>query len=106
MAEGLLSTGYGFALPLHLDSRTALLEDLKGYDLHVIIENINKDFLDFWIGPIKRVSKKSVTIFNYDSDGRLDAKPTPILLESISVLKFGDRYSTIFRKYLKSAKQQ
>jgi hypothetical protein len=105
-AEGLLSTGYGFDLPLPLDSWTTLFKALKGYDLHVIIQNINKDFLDFWIGPIKRVSEKSVTIHNYDPDGRLDAKPTPILLESISVLKFVDRYSTIFRKYLKSANQQ
>jgi len=104
-AEGLLSTGYGFDLPLPLDSWTILLKALKGYDVHVIIENINKDFLDFWIGPIKRVSEKSVSIHNYDPDGRLDSKPTAILLETVSVLKFGDRYSTIFRKYLKSAKR-
>ena len=103
-AEGFLSAGYGFKRPLPLTSWTALLKALKGYDLHVIIENINKDYLDFWIGPIKRVSEKSVSIQNYDPDGRLDAKPTAIILETINVLKFGDRYSTIFRKYLKSAK--
>jgi hypothetical protein len=101
--EALLSTGYGFDQPLPLTSWTALLKALKGYDLHVVVENINKDFLDFWIGPIKRVSEKSVSIHNYNPDGQLDAKPTAILLETISVLKFGDRYSTIFRKYLKSA---
>ena len=104
-AEGLLSTGYGFDQPLPLTSWTALLKALKGYDLHVVVENINKDVVDFWIGPIKRVSEKSVSIHNYDPDGQLDAKPTVISLETISVLKFGDRYSTIFRKYLKSARR-
>jgi len=104
-AEALLSTGYGFDQPLPLTSWTALLKALKSYDLHVVVENINKKFLDFWIGPIKRVSEKSVSIHNYNPDGQLDAKPTVISLETISVLKFGDRYSTIFRKYLKSAKR-
>ena len=52
-----------------------------------------------------RVSEKSVSSHNYDPDGRLDAKPTAILLENISVLKFGDRYSTTFRKYLKNTKR-
>ena len=67
--------------PLPLTSWTALLKALKDYDLHVIIENINKGYLDFWIGPIMRVSEKSVSSHNYDPDGRLDAKPTAILLE-------------------------
>ena len=104
-AEGLLSAGYGFDRPLPLTSWTALLKALKAYDLHVIVENINNDALDFWIGPIKRVSEKAVTIHNYNPDGQLDDKPTTIPLEAISVLKFGDRYSTIFRKYLKNPKK-
>jgi len=104
-AEGFLPNGHGFDRPLPLASWATLLNALKAHDLHVIIENIHKDDLNFWIGPIKRVSEKSVSILNYDPDGRLDAKPTAISLDTISVLKFGNRYSTIFRKYLKSAKR-
>jgi len=104
-AEGLLSTGYGFDRPLPLTSWTTLLKALKSHDVHIIIENFNKDLLDFWIGPIKRVSEKTVSIHNYDPDGRLDAKPTTILLETISIVRFGGRYPTIFRKYLKKAKK-
>ena len=103
--EGLLSTGYGFDRHLPLTSWTGVLKALKRYDLHIVVENINKDILDFWIGPIKRVSEKSVSIHNYNPDGELDDKPTAIQLETISVLKFGDRYSTIFRKYLKNGKK-
>jgi hypothetical protein len=101
-AEGILATSYGFERSLPLKSWTDILKTLKKYDLHVIIENINKDYLDFWIGEIKNVTDKNVSIHNYNPDGKLDVKTKNIKLDSISIVKFGDRYSTIFRKYLKS----
>lgn len=100
-AEGILATSYGFDKPLPLTSWKDILKTLKGYDLHVIIENINKDYLDFWIGEIKTVTGKSVSIHNYNPDGELDDKPKNIKFDTISIVKFGDRYSTVFRKYLK-----
>jgi hypothetical protein len=106
-AEGLLgaTAGYGFDKPMPLTSWPDILKTLKNYDIHVIIENINKDYLDFWIGQITRVSEKSVSIRNYDPGGKLDEKPTVIKLDAISIIKFGDRYSTTFRKYLKRRKK-
>jgi hypothetical protein len=100
-AEGILSTSYGFDKPLPLTSWADILKTLKGYGLHVIIENINKEYLDFWIGEIKTVTDKSVSIHNYNPDGELDDKPKNIKFDTISIVKFGDRYSTVFRKYLK-----
>ena len=100
-AEGILTTSYGFDKPLPLTSWTNILKTLKSYDLHVIIENINKDYLDFWIGEIKKVTDNSVSIHNYNPDGQLYDKPTNIKLDTISIVKFGGRYSTVFRKYLK-----
>jgi hypothetical protein len=100
-AEGILAASYGFDKPLPLTSWADILKTLKNYNLHVIIENINKDYLDFWIGEIKRVTDKSVSIHNYNPDGKLDEKPTNVKFDTISILKFGDRYSTTFRKYLK-----
>jgi hypothetical protein len=100
-AEGILATSYGFDKTLPLTSWTDILKTLKSYDLHVIVENINKDYLDFWIGEIKSVTDKSISIHNYNPDGHLDDKPKNIKLDTISVIKFGDRYSTVFRKYLK-----
>jgi len=100
-AEGILSTSYGFDKVLPLTSWTEILKTLKSYDLHVIIENINKDYLDFWIGEIKNVTDKSVSIHNYNPDGLFDDKPKNIKLDTISTIKFGDRYSTVFRKYTK-----
>jgi hypothetical protein len=101
-AEGILDKSYGFDKPLPLTSWKNILKALKSYDLHVIIENIDKDYLDFWIGEIKSVTDKSVSIHNYNPDGKLDDKPKSIKVDSISILKFGDRYSTTFRKYLKN----
>jgi hypothetical protein len=100
-AEGIFETTYGFGKHLPLTSWTDILKALKSHDLHIIVENINKDYLDFWIGEIKNVTDKSVSIHNYDPDGQFDDKPKSIKLDTISVIKFGDRYSTVFRKYLK-----
>ncbi len=44
-AEGLLATEYGFDKYLPLTSWADILKTIKKYDLHVIIENINKDYL-------------------------------------------------------------
>jgi hypothetical protein len=100
-AEGLLNNGYGFEKHLPLTSWADILKTLKKYDMHVIIENIHNGYLDFWIGPITRVAEKSMSIQNYDPAGNLDDKPTVIKLDTISVIQFGNRYSTTFRKYLK-----
>ena len=105
-AEGILSTAYGFNKPLPLTNWTDILKALKSYDLHVIIENINDDYLDFWIGEIKKVTDNSVSIHNYDPAGQLYDKPSIIKLDTINIVKFGDRYSTIFRKYLKQKKNK
>jgi hypothetical protein len=104
-AEGLLDNRYGFDKSLPLTSWREILKVLKKYDIHVVIENINRDILDFWIGRIARVSTKSVSIQNYDPGGIFDEKPTKILFDTISILKFGDRYSTTFKKYLKERRK-
>ena len=99
--EGLLATTYGLNDNINLTSWVTILNDLRKYDYHVIIENIRKDYLDFFIGPIKRITKNSVSIHNYDPTGKLYEKLSTIQLDSIKNIKFGDRYSTIFRKYLR-----
>ncbi len=100
-AEGLLETGYGIKENINLTSWVTILNDLRRYDFHAIIENTHKDYLDFFIGPIKSVTKTTVTTHNYDPTAKLYDKLSSIKLESIKHIKFGDKYSTTFRKYLK-----
>ncbi len=104
-AEKLLTQGYGFDRYLPLTNWKDILETLKEYDFHVIIENINEDYLDFWIGEIVRVTNENVEIHNYNPNGLLDEEPKSISFDSISILKFGDKYSTTFRKYIKRRKK-
>ncbi len=104
-AEGLLEKEYGFDKHLPLTSWKAIFHALKGYDYHVSIKNRAKDYLDFWIGPILKVTNKSVSIRNYDPNGVLYEKPTVIKYDSISVVEFGDNYSTVFRKYLREKRR-
>ena len=104
-SEGLLNDGIGFDKDLPLTDWADIFKVLKKNDVHVIVENIRDGELDFWIGPIKRVSAKSVSIHNFDPGGVLDDKPTLINLDTISILQFGDRYSTIFRKYLRAKRK-
>lgn len=100
-SEGVFTASYGLDKTLPLAKWEDIFKALKKYNFHVIIENVNKDYLDFWIGEIKKVTDKSVSIHNYNANGELNEKPTSIKFDTISVIKFGDRYSTVFRKYLK-----
>jgi hypothetical protein len=105
-SEGLLDTSYGLDKNIDLTCWEDILQQLKKYDCHVIVESLNKDkdHLDFCIGPIIKVTKHTVSIHYYSPTGKLEKKPTKIKLDKIKTIKFGDRYSTIFRKYIKPQK--
>ena len=105
-AEGLLNEEYGFKRNLPLTNWKDIFGALKEYDLHVIVENIKEDYLDFWIGEIVSVTNENVEIHNYDPNGILYEEPNEISFDSISIVKFGDSYSTTFRKYLKRRKKE
>ena len=103
-SEGLLDTSYGLDKNIDLTSWTTIIQDLKKYDYHIIVENINKDYLDFFIGPVTKITKATVSIHNYDPSGILYSKSMNIKLGTIKTITFGDRYSTVFRKYIKPQK--
>lgn len=102
--EGILDTQYGFNQSLTLKSWKELFLNLKKLEYHVIVECEDKDDPDFVIGPIKRVTKNKVSIQYYDPAGVLQDKLTTLSYHDITILKFGDRYSTTFKKYLKQGK--
>ena len=104
--EGLYGLHYGFDKPLPLTSWTDIFETLKSYDIHVIIENFRKDYVDFWIGEVKKATEKNISIHNYNPNGELDEKPKLLKFDSINIVRFGDKYSTTFRKYIKQKKSK
>ena len=101
-----MTQSYGFDKHLPLTNWKVILETLKEYDFHIIVKNINEDYLDFWIGEIVRVTNDCVEIHNYDPNGILDEEPKSISFDTISSLNFLDSYSATFRKYIKQRKKK
>ena len=79
-----------------------IFKSLKEHSLSVIVYCEDPDIDGFTIGPIVKISKKSVYIQYFNASGILDDKPTSIDFESITKIMFDDRYINIFSKYLKS----
>jgi len=89
-----------------LSSYSSIFKDLKKRDIHVVIECEDLKNPTFTIGAIREVSKKSLLVDNYNAKGILDKKPTKVKYEDITLIGFGDNYSTTFRKHLRPAKKK
>lgn len=89
---------------LDLSSWETIFTYFKKEDIHVIIECEDLHKPTFNIGPIEKVTKKSVGIRNYNALGHLEKKLTRIKYKHITLVKFKDHYSCTFRKYLKKHK--
>lgn len=101
LAEGLIDKYYGHVGQIDLTNWQNIFSDLKSLDYHIIIECENKRYPKFLIGPIEKVTKNKIEIWNYDPTGKLDKKASSIKYEDITVVRFGESYSTTFRKYLR-----
>jgi hypothetical protein len=101
LSENILSENNNLTPIIDLTKWKSIFRDLQKLDFHVIIECEDLDVPTFTIGPIKRMTEKSVSIQNYDPIGKFDHMNTIIKYDHITLLQFGDRYSTTFRKYLK-----
>lgn len=99
--EGVYKAQYGIPYKIYLKNWKTIFESLKQQDIHAIVECDRMKTPSFTIGPVVKVSKKSVWILYYNATGKLDKKPTKIPFKDITTLRFGDRYSTTFRKYLR-----
>ncbi len=84
---------------LNLTDWAAILKGLQKKNIDVIIEC--EDLLEptFTIGSIAKVNDKKVKIWYYDPNGKIDKKTTKVRFKDITLLRFKDQYSTIFKKY-------
>lgn len=98
--ERLLETAKVLERP-SLKSWPDLFRNLRELDYHVIVECEDQEEPEFFIGPVKKVLKQRVGIQHYNGVGKFDEELTTIAYNDITIIRFGDRYSTIFRKYLK-----
>ncbi|MEO1513847.1 MAG: hypothetical protein AAFV95_02505 [Bacteroidota bacterium] len=97
--EGITATEHGLSQKLSLQSFQAIFNDLQQSKQFVIVECEDLKEPSFTIGEIEKTSKKSVGIRYVSPEGLIDRKPTKIAYEDITLIRFGDRYSSLFRKY-------
>lgn len=103
-AEGLLEKFYGIDFDIYLQDWQSIFRAIAKRNIILIIECEEDENPDFLIGPIKRVGKNTVAIQYFDATGLLDDYYLSIKYSDITTLTFGDNYSTVFGKYLKSKK--
>lgn len=102
-AEGSFDKYYGHEGQISLTNWHDIFIDLEKLDYHLIIECENKKNPKFLIGPIEIVKKNKMDILYYDATGKLDKKASSVKYDDITIVWFGDKYSTTFRKYLRSS---
>ena len=98
--EGKLGKNKPKKTAVDLTSWKSIFKDLKSKDIHAIVECENLTDPTFTIGPIEKVNNKSVELRYYDAVGQLEEKTWKIKFKDITTVKFNDRYSKTFRKYL------
>ncbi|MFK7933062.1 MAG: hypothetical protein AB8G22_06090 [Saprospiraceae bacterium] len=96
-----LKTQLRMNVKVDISDWVSLFTEFKENQKGVIIECESRDFSDFLIGKIVKISKKKVWIHNFNAQGRLDGKPSKIKLKNITRVTFNDRYIEVFEKYVK-----
>lgn len=99
-AEGILNN-LPPLLPIDLGSWQQIFNSLKKHDYHAQVECEQFVNTYFDIGAVMRANKDFVRIQKYNANGEIYAEPAEIPYEEITTLSFLNRYSVIFRKYIK-----
>ncbi len=90
---------------IDLKSWNSIFKSIQNTKLNAIIEceEPEKDY--FYIGAIKDVKKKSVSILPFDAQGNWEKAATKQPYEAITKVTFDDRYVNVFSKYLAKPKK-
>ena len=91
---------------IDLTNWSTIFKTIEETGLNVIIENENPDDKSFDIGPITKTNKKAVYVQYFNAKGYLEAEPTEITFDKITIVKFDDHYANIFGKYLRERKSK
>ncbi len=87
---------------IDLKNWTSIFKSIRLLGLNVIVENEDPSDESFDIGSITKVTKASVYIRYFDAQGYLDKEPTKISFDLITIVRFEDRYTNTFSKYLRA----
>jgi len=99
-SEGIISLQHGLKEEINLASLSTIFSDLKKKDYYVIVECEDLEESTFTIGEISNSTRESVGIRYFAPDGVIEKEPTNIEFKDITLIKFDDRYTKLYRKYL------
>jgi len=99
-------TSLGLKTKIDLTDWKTIFKTLQKKNMNIIVECESPDISSFTIGPVNKVTDKSVFVLNFDASGFLDEKPTKIDFQNISKIMFDDRYIDIFCKYIRKRKSK
>ena len=102
--EGIIKSNYGLKNKIDLKSWETIFKDLEKRDYFAIAECEDLKEPSFTIGEIKKIGKQSVGIRYFSPRGVIDKKPTKVKYKEITLVKFDDRYTNMYRKYLEEEK--
>ena len=89
---------------IDLTNWTSIFKSIRLLGLNPIVENEDPNDESFDVGPITKVTKTSVYVRYFDSQGYLDKEPTKIPFNLITIVKFDGRYTNTMSKYLRERK--
>ena len=99
--EGILKSDYGINAEINIESWSTIFKDLRQKDYFAIVECEDLKTPAFAIGEISKTSNKSVGIRYFSPQGIIDEKTTKIKYKEITLVKFDNLYTKMYRKYLR-----
>ncbi len=94
----------GIPFNVDLTSWKTIFQTLKKTKLTVTTECEEPHLDYFCIGTLQKVGTNKVSALYFSADGIADEIPTTTEYDNITKISFGDRYSNILTKYVKSKK--
>jgi len=91
----------GFEKEIELLNWETIFKSLQNIFSAIIIECESPKHDSFTIGPIVKVTSKSVFIRYFNPEGILEKVLTKIKFKHITKITLGDRYTELFSKYLR-----
>lgn len=79
----------------------SVLQQLKERGTITILECELSEYNTFLIGKIESIEKNTVRIKDFDGECVLDQESTEVAIKDITMISFGDRYSTVMGKYVR-----
>jgi hypothetical protein len=91
---------------IDLTSWATIFKSIKKSGFNVIVENEDPENTTFDIGPITKITKSSVYVRYFNAVGILNEQATKINWNFITIVKFDDKYTNMFSKYLRETKNK